>query len=223
MAQKKKPFKIDTALKRIEEAIRPYPKAMLFELAERGYDSPFEQLVACLISIRTLDEVSQGAALRLLGVARAPRDIARLGSEKIARLIAPAAFAGAKATQIHAIAEAVAQQHGGELPCDRETLLSFKGVGPKCANLVLGIACGEARIGVDVHVHRVTQRWGYTASPTPEKTMLELEAKLPRKHWVAINRLLVPFGKHVCTGVRPFCSRCPVLEMCRQVGVASHR
>ncbi len=102
-------------------------------------------------------------------------------------------------------------------------LLSFPGVGPKCANLVLGIACGEPRIGVDIHVHRVTNRWGYVAATTPEKTMAALEAKLPRKYWVEINRLLVPFGKHVCTGVRPKRSTCPVLEMCRQVGVTEHR
>ena len=59
--------------------------------------------------------------------------------------------------------------------------------------------------------------------PTPEKTMVALEAKLPKRYWVEINRLLVPFGKHVCTGVRPKCSTCPVLAMCRQVGVGEHR
>jgi endonuclease III len=109
------------------------------------------------------------------------------------------------------------------LPCDREVMLALPGVGPKCANLVLGIACGEARIGVDIHVHRVTNRWGYVQAPTPEKTMEQLEAKLPRRYWVEINRLLVPFGKHVCTGRLPKCSTCPVLDMCRQVGVTEHR
>ena len=99
----------------------------------------------------------------------------------------------------------------------------FEGVGPKCANLVLGIACGEAHIGVNVHVHRVTNRWGYMQAAMPEKTMAALEAKLPQRYWVEINRLLVPFGKHVCTGQRPHCSTCPVLEMFLQVGVESHR
>ena len=88
---------------------------------------------------------------------------------------------------------------------------------------MLGIACGQAQIGVDVHVHRVTNRWGYVAEKTPEKTMTALEAKLPKQYWVEINRLLVPFGKHVCTGTLPKCSTCPVLDMCRQVGVGSHR
>jgi len=76
---------------------------------------------------------------------------------------------------------------------------------------------------VDIHVHRVTNRWGIVTAPTPECTMLALEDVLPERYWIEINRLLVPFGKHVCTGVRPKCSTCPVLEMCRQVGVTTHR
>jgi endonuclease-3 len=102
-------------------------------------------------------------------------------------------------------------------------LTAFAGVGPKCANLALGIACGEARISVDVHVHRVTNRWGIVATRTPEETMAALRAVLPDRYYVEINRRLVPFGKHVCTGVRPRCSTCPVLEFCRQVGVTDHR
>ena len=87
----------------------------------------------------------------------------------------------------------------------------------------LGIACGQPWISVDIHVHRVTNRWGYVAAPTPEQTMVELERVLPREHWVTINRLLVPFGKHICTGQLPHCSICPVLDMCQQVGVDRHR
>lgn len=88
---------------------------------------------------------------------------------------------------------------------------------------MLGIACGQAYIGVDIHVHRVTNRWGYVHARTPEATMAQLEQHLPKRYWVEINRLLVPFGKHICTGMLPHCSICPVLEMCRQVGVTRHR
>jgi endonuclease-3 len=101
--------------------------------------------------------------------------------------------------------------------------MSFHGVGIKCANLVLGIACKQPCVAVDVHVHRVTNRWGYVETRTPEETTQALTAKLPRRFWIEINRLLVPFGKHICTGVLPHCSTCPVLEMCRQVGVKAHR
>jgi endonuclease III len=102
-------------------------------------------------------------------------------------------------------------------------LLSLHGVGPKCASLVLGIACGEPRIGVDVHVHRVVNRWGYIEAATPEKTMAALLERLPRKYWIELNSLLVPFGKHICTGRAPKCSTCPVLQWCAQVGVTTHR
>jgi endonuclease-3 len=101
---------------------------------------------------------------------------------------------------------------------------SFRGVGPKCANLVLGIACHQPHgIGVDVQVHRVTNRWGYVSATTPEKTMAQLESRLPKRYWVEINKLLVPFGKCVCTGTMPKCSTCPLLSYCRQVGVTKHR
>jgi endonuclease-3 len=101
--------------------------------------------------------------------------------------------------------------------------MSFRGVGPKCAHLALGVATGAARISVDIHVHRVTNRWGIIGTRAPEQSIEALEAVLPQEYWVEINRLLVPFGKHVCTGRLPRCSTCPVLEYCRQVGVTSHR
>ena len=219
----KRPFDIDRAMERIGEAVQPFPKAALFELADEGFGSAFEILIACILSIRTRDETTLVCARRLFKLARAPEAMSRLSPERIDAAIGASTFHEPKARQIREIARRIVADHGGELPCEPEVLLSFAGVGPKCANLVLGIACGEARIGVDVHVHRVTNRWGYVAEPTPEKTMTALEAKLPKRYWVEINRLLVPFGKHVCTGARPKCSACPVLDMCRQVGVGEHR
>jgi endonuclease-3 len=219
----KKPFDIDVALARIRKAVHPFAKAALFELAEDGFDSPFEQLVACLISIRTRDEVTLPTARQLFEMARTPAEMARQTPEQIDDRIRACTFHQPKARQIHAIARRVVEEFGGDLPCDPDVLMSFHGVGPKCANLVLGIACGQSRVAVDVHVHRVTNRWGYVQAPTPEKTMAALEATLPPRCWVEINRLLVPFGKHVCTGVMPKCSSCPVLDMCRQVGVTRHR
>jgi endonuclease III len=219
----KRAFDIDEMFARIEEAIRPFDKAAMFELKERGHGTLFEQLIACVISIRTFDEVSLPAALRLFEAARTPGEVVKLGVGRIDELIGTVTFHGPKAKTIHEIAERVQEEFGGELPCDAETLMSFRGVGPKCAHLALGVACGEAFISVDVHVHRVTNRWGYVEASSPEKTLAELEERLPRGHWIDINRLLVPFGKHICTGRLPKCSTCPVLAFCRQVGVAEHR
>jgi endonuclease-3 len=218
-----KDFDIESALTKIEKAVEPYPKAALFELYERSYTSLFEQLIACIISIRTYDEVTIPVSEKLFSLARKPEEIKTLTPDEIATAIADATFAGAKSRQIHAIATEVTDIYGGKLEPDFEVLTSFKGVGPKCANLALGIAAGQARIGVDIHVHRVSNRWGYIQAPTPEKSMLALEERLPKKYWIEINRLLVPFGKHICTGRLPHCSTCPVEDMCEQVGVNRHR
>ncbi len=219
----KQDFDIDRAIAQIRQAIQPFPKAAMFELAERGYSSPFEQLVGCILSIRTYDEVSLPVACRLLAAARTPAAMSQLTPTEIERLIQDCTFHEGKAQQIHAIACRVVEDYGGELPCEVETLLSFKGVGPKCAHLTLGIACGQPYISVDIHVHRVTNRWGYVQTRSPEKTTVALEKNLPQAYWIEINQLLVPFGKHICTGTRPHCSTCPLLEMCQQVGVESHR
>jgi endonuclease-3 len=222
-AATKRPFNLNVAVSRLREAVRPLPKAALFQLAEEGYSSDFEQLVACIVSIRTYDETTVVAARRLFAIARTPAETAKLTPSEIDLLIRDCTFHRPKAENIHAIAARAVEEFGGEVPCEPEVLLSFRGVGPKCANLVLGIACGRPAIGVDIHVHRVTNRWGYVSAPTPEKTLAILEERLPKRLWVEINSLLVPFGKHLYTGVRPKCSTCPLLDICRQVGVRQHR
>jgi endonuclease III len=219
----KRPFDIEAAMPLLREAVAPYPKAALFELAREGFTSVFEILVACVISIRTRDETTLPVARRLFAHARTPAEVAALTAAQIDRLIEACTFHDAKAKTIRAIARQAADRFGGTLPCDPEALLAFHGVGPKCANLAIGIACGLPLIGVDIHVHRVTNRWGYVQAATPEKTMAALQAKLPQPYWIEINALLVPFGKHVCTGGSPKCSTCPLLDMCRQVGVTTHR
>ena len=213
------PFDIDLVIERLRQAVQPYPKAAMFELAAQGYDSLFEQLVACVISIRTYDEVSVPVAQQLFAQARTPAAIAQLSVAAITQLIQQSTFADRKAQQIKAIAQQILTDYDGELPADPAVLSSFNGVGPKCTHLALGVALGHPCISVDIHVHRVTNRWGYVQTKTPEKTMKALEEKLPQRYWVEINRLLVPFGKHICQGSRPKCSTCPLSSMCAQVGV----
>jgi len=219
----KRPFDIDEVVRRIRHEVKQFADAAMFDLADQGYATPFHQLAACVISIRTFDEVSLPAAIRLFKVAPTPEKVSKLSVKRIAELIRPATFADTKALNIREMAKRVVDEFDGDLPCDFEVMTSFRGVGPKCANLTLGIACGATTISVDIHVHRVTNRWGFVQSMTPEGTREALEKVLPRKYWVEINRLLVPFGKHVCTGRLPKCSTCPVLEFCRQVGVTEHR
>ncbi|HEX2205911.1 MAG TPA: endonuclease III [Longimicrobium sp.] len=219
----KRPFDVAEVFRRLRAAVRPYPRAALFELRDEGFATPFEQLAACLVSIRTRDEVTLPVARRLFARARTPAEVAALSEDEVDALIGACTFHETKAATLHEIARHAVAEHGGALPCDEAVLLSFRGVGPKCASLVMGIACGEPRIGVDVHVHRVANRWGYVRAATPEATMTALEGVLPKRYWVEINELLVPFGKHVCTGRAPKCSTCPLLEFCRQAGVTEHR
>lgn len=216
-------FNIHEAVKKLRQVVQPLPKAALFDLYDQGYTSLFEQLVACIISIRTFDEVTTPTAIKLFQLGRTPEEISTLEKEQIDHAIRACTYHEAKSLQILTIAKTIVEEYQGNLPCDFDTITSFRGVGPKCANLALGIACDQARIGVDIHVHRVTNRWGYIEKKTPEKTMEALETKLPKEYWVEINRLLVPFGKHICTGNLPHCSTCVLLEMCQQIGVKKHR
>jgi endonuclease-3 len=217
-----RPFDIEEALPLLREAVAPYPKAALFELYAEGHTSIFEILVACILSIRTRDETTLPVARALFAQAPTPADLAALSIKEIDQLIGACTFHEPKAKTIRAIARKTVAEHDGVLPADPDVLLAFHGVGPKCANLALGIAGGLPLIGVDIHVHRVTNRWGYVEEKTPEKTMAALQEKLPQVYWVEINALLVPFGKHICTGTRPKCSTCPLRDMCAKVGVTSH-
>jgi len=219
----KRAFDIDVAIERLREAVRAFPPAMLFQLYAEGHTSPFEILVACLISVRTRDETSLAMARQLFAVARTPAALAEMDINAIDALIAKAGFHLIKSEQINTLARLIVEENDGELPCSFEVMTSFPGIGPKCANLALGIACGQPRIGVDVHVHRITNRWGCVTGRTPELSMAALETVLPEKYWVEINALLVPFGKNVCTPNAPKCSSCPLLDMCAQRGVESSR
>ena len=219
----KLPYDLPVMLKRIEKAIKPFPKAAMFELYERGYISLFEQLVSCIISIRTLDETTIPLSLKIYEKARTPEQLLQLTPQELETLLHGTQYPGQKAYTLLGIARAVVEQHHGDLPADYNWLTSLKGVGPKCAKLALGVAAGVPGISVDVHVHRVVNRWGMVQTSAAEKTMSALEELVPQKRWIDVNRLLMPFGKHICTGTLPKCSTCPVLEYCRQVGVEKHR
>jgi endonuclease-3 len=219
----KKPFDIPDMLKRIEKEVRAYPKAAMFELYELGYTSLFEQLISCIISIRTLDETTIPLSKKLFAIARTPAALAKLSPEQLEKLLHGTQYPGQKAYTMLGIAKAALDDYRGDLPPDYEKLTALKGVGPKCAKLALGVASEYPGISVDVHVHRVVNRWGIISTKTPEKTMAALEEIVPKKKWIDVNRLLMPFGKHICTLHLPKCSTCPVLEYCRQVGVTKHR
>ena len=207
----------------LREAVSGLPAPSMFELRNRGYGSLFQQIVACMISVRTYEEVSLPASIRLFERAETAKAVAGLDVSEIDRLIALSTFHERKAVQIHQIATLTEEEHGGSLPCDEATVLAFPGIGPKCAALALGIACHQERLPVDIHVHRVANRWGVIATKTPEQSQMALEKVFPSEYWLELNERLVPFGKSICSRLRPHCSTCLLLGMCRQVGVSNPR
>jgi len=219
IAGSQKPFDIHEVFRRLRAACAGLPKAAMFQLRDEGYHTPYEQLVASLISARTLDETTIPVCRRLFARARAPAAMAALDEAELVTLLRGATFPEPKARDILALSCSILERYGGKVPDTMEDLTTFRGVGPKVAALTLAVGFDKPAICVDVHVHRVTNRWGYVAEPTPERTMAALVSTLPQQYWIEINERLVPFGKHVCTGPRPRCPTCPLLSMCRQVGV----
>jgi endonuclease-3 len=219
----KEPFDIDEVFRRLRRAVAGVPRAAMFELRDRGHGTPFEQLVGSLISARTRDETTLPVSLRLFARARTPEAMAALDEATIAGLLAGVTFSEVKARDIRALSQRIVAEHGGRVPDTLEGLTAFRGVGPKIAALTLAVGFGRPAIAVDVHVHRITNRWGYVATATPEKTAAALAEKLPERYWIEINERLVPFGKSICTAARPRCSSCPLLSLCRQVGVENPR
>ena len=219
----KEPFDIDEVFRRLRAAVAGMPKAAMFDLRDRGDSTPFEQLVGSLISARTRHETTIEICLRLFAEAKTPEGLIGLGEAKLVRLLHGASFPEPKARDLIALSRRIVEEHAGTVPDTMEGLTAFRGVGPKIAALTLAVGFNQPAIAVDIHVHRIVNRWGYVATKTPEQTMTALAAKLPERYWIEINERLVPFGKFVCTGVRPKCSTCPLLTMCRQVGVTAHR
>jgi len=215
----REPIDIHEVFRRLRAACVHLPKAAMFQLRDEGYHTPYEQLVASLISARTLDETTVPVCHRLFARARTPAAMTMLDEAELVVLLRGATFPKPKERDILALSHIILERHGGQVPDTLEGLIAFRGVGPKVAALTLAVGFNTPAICVDIHVHRVTNRWGYVAESTPERTMAALASKLPQQYWIEINERLVPFGKHVCTGPRPRCPACPLLSMCRQVGV----
>jgi endonuclease-3 len=185
--------------------------------------SPFRLLAACVISLRTKDEVTAEASARLFAIAPDAERLAELDVGSIAKAIFPAGFYNTKARQLNEIGKSLRDHFGGEVPADEEALLALPGVGRKTANLVLGLGFGIPAICVDTHVHRISNRLGLVTTKTPEQTERALNEVLPRDLWIPINDLLVTFGQNRCHPTSPRCTDCPLEDLCPRFGVTRFR
>lgn len=185
--------------------------------------TPFHVLIATVLSLRTKDTLTAVVAPRLFAVADTPAALMALGEERIAELIYPVGFYRTKARSIMQICRILLEAYGGEVPADLDQLLALPGVGRKTANLVLGAGFGLPAICVDIHVHRICNRWGYVQTRDPDATEMVLRSQLPADYWLSINRLLVTLGQQICHPTSPRCSQCPVAPYCGRVGVQRSR
>jgi len=217
-----KAFDIHAALRILREEYRSW-KTPAVTIVAQCDGSPFKVLVSCIISLRTKDEVTAQASMRLFERAATPDAMQSLPVDEVAALIYPAGFYRNKALQIVEISKRLLEEYGGTVPDEIDELLKFKGVGRKTANLVVTLGFGKPGICVDTHVHRICNRWGYVSTRTPDETETALRNKLPVEHWIEINDLLVAFGQNHCHPLSPRCSVCRLAEMCARVGVGASR
>lgn len=190
---------------------------------ESEKSDPWAVFVSTVISLRTKDEVTLDASERLLEQAPNPKTMLTLSEDAIAKLIYPAGFYRTKAKNLRTIAEIIIDDFGGIVPAKRETLMKLPGVGLKTANLVLSVGFGIPAICVDIHVHRIANRRGWIHTEKPDDSEKALRNILPERWWIPVNRLLVSFGRKICTPVSPWCSECPLSEDCPRQGVERNR
>jgi endonuclease-3 len=213
---------IHSAIKILRREVPQWETPIVTLMAET-YQSPFRVLISCILSLRTQDATTAKASRRLFAIADSPQAMIKLTTKEIEKLIYPVGFYRTKAKNIREICRILINQYRGEVPDDIDKLLRLKGVGRKTANLVVTLGYHKPGICVDTHVHRISNRWGYVKTKTPEKTEFALRAKLPNQYWIEYNDLLVSFGQHLCRPISPICSQCPVRKYCRQIGVTVTR
>ena len=213
---------INIVIKILKKELEVGEMPIVTHLAENQRD-PFVILISTLLSLRTKDEVTAVATERIFALASTPQEMLQISLSKIAKTIYPVGFYRVKAHTIHHVCRELISRFNSKVPDELDALLSIKGVGRKTANLVVTLAYGKDGICVDTHVHRISNRLGYVKTKTPDETELALRDKLPRRHWIIYNSILVAFGRKTCKPVSPFCSLCPVNIYCDRVGVALSR
>jgi endonuclease-3 len=215
-------FPIDAVMQSLAQAMPAFAQPLIDQMGQ-AQQTPFRILVATILSLRTKDTLTAVVAPRLFAAADTPAATLALGEQRLAELIYPVGFYRTKARSITQICAILLDRYAGAVPPDLDALLALPGVGRKTANLVLTAGFGLPGICVDIHVHRITNRWGYVASKSPDATEQALRAYLPPRHWLAINSLLVTLGQHICHPTSPRCSVCPVAAHCARVGVTRSR
>jgi endonuclease-3 len=197
-----------------EELYRRLAEAMPDPKSELEYTTPFELLVAVVLSAQATDKSVNLATQKLFPVANTPAKIAKLGVEGLEEYIRTIGLYRGKAKNVVRLSEIILSEHGGEVPRTREALEALPGVGRKTANVVLNVAFEELTLAVDTHVFRVANRTGLA----PGKDPLEVETKLlkvtPKQYLRNAHHYLILHGRYTCIARKPLCGKCPIFEPC---------
>jgi len=213
---------IHSIVRTLKREIRKWPIPIVGVVADRSND-PYQVLISCLLSLRTQDKTTAEATERLFRLAKTPSEMVRLSPKAIREAIYPVGFYRTKARTLLSVSRDLIGRFESRVPDDLEELLTLKGVGRKTANLVVTLGFGKPGICVDTHVHRISNRWGYVKTKTPEQTEWALREKLPKRYWIIFNDLLVTFGQNLCKPISPQCSQCPISKHCDRIGVGRSR
>ncbi|GCC10659.1 endonuclease III [archaeon] len=181
--------------------------------------TPFMTLVFVLLSARTKDETTSEATDRLFRVADSPSQLMNLSKDKIEKLIYPVGFYRVKAGKLRELGKVLAEMYNSDVPETFEELIKLPGIGRKSANVVLAHAFNKPAIGVDTHVHRISNRLGLVKTSKPIDTERKLNSIVADKLKVKLNRAFVAFGQSVCKPVKPLCAQCPLAGKCPKIHV----
>ena len=192
------------------------PRTDFVNLMEQ-FNDPFLVLIGCILSLRTNDKTTYPATLRMLELGKTPYDFLTVTQADLEKAIYPVGFYKNKAKQILDIAKELVEKYNGNVPEDIDELTKFKGVGRKTANLVVAKGFNKPAICVDVHVHRICNRWGYVRTKEPDETEMVLRNKLPEKYWMDFNTLLVTHGQNICKPQKPICENCSINQYCKKL------
>jgi endonuclease-3 len=215
------PSDLSTTLKHLRKSIKTWPIPVVTAISSKR--NPFMVLVSCILSLRTRDMVTASASDRLFVLAYTPEDFLKLEPEQVEKAIYPVAFFRNKTVTLFNLCRVIIDKYDGKVPESLDELLLLKGVGRKTANLTITLGYGKLGICVDVHVHRIANRWGYVETKSPDETELALRKRLPKRYWKEFNNLLVSFGQNICKPKAPYCSKCCIEKYCSKTGVKSYR
>lgn len=214
---------IDQIVARLKKEVRHYPPPLSDQIvAEYGRD-PYLILISCLLSLRAKDVMTIHTCRTLFKSVRTPEQMVALPRRVLEKIVFTTGFYKTKARVLQTVSQTLLDQFGGKVPDDADVLMGIKGIGPKTAQLVLGVAFGKPAICVDTHVHRISNRLGLVKTTTVEQTEAALRKLLPKKYWIIWNNLLVVWGQQVCVPVSPKCSQCATRQWCKRVGVTRSR